>query len=92
MIDGLLSHFLLMPNWVYNEVDIHASLDEVGRFLAVDTSTENPHNPSTRFNLHQLYPERFEADDLCGFKAWDYDWMIENTGCKWNPTLSAISE
>jgi hypothetical protein len=81
-----------MPNWVYNEVDIHASLDEVQEFLAVDSDMDEPNRPVSRFNLHKLYPERFEADDLCGHKAWDYDWMVENTGSKWNPTISAISE
>lgn len=81
-----------MPNWVYNEVDIHASLDEVQKFLALDNDMDDPLQPVTRFNLHELFPERFELDDPCGFKAWNYDWMVENTGSKWNPNISAISE
>jgi hypothetical protein len=81
-----------MPNWVYNEVDIHASMDEVQQFLATDNGSDNPDNPPPRFNLHRLYPERFGADDLCGFKAWNYDWMVDHTGAKWNPTISVISE
>lgn len=81
-----------MPNWVYNEVDIHASLDEVQEFLATDNDMDEPNQTVTRFNLHKLYPERFGADDLCGFQDWDHDWMVENTGSKWNPTIDAVSE
>lgn len=81
-----------MPNWVYNEVDIHASLDEVQEFLATDNDMDDPSQTVTRFNLHKLYPERFGADDLCGFQDWDHDWMVENTGSKWNPTIDVVSE
>lgn len=81
-----------MPNWVFNEVDIHASVDEVGLFLAIDYDAGAQENPATHFNLHKLFSERFVADDLCGFEAWDYDWMVDNTGSKWNPKISAISE
>lgn len=81
-----------MPNWVYNEVDIHASRDEVQKFLAVDPEAADSSCPATHFNLHKLFPRRFEADDLCGFKNWDYDWMVEHTGAKWNPVINTISE
>lgn len=54
-----------MPNWVHNEVDIHAPLKEVQKFLASDTDNLPPNKTVTRFNLHMLYPERFDADDLC---------------------------
>jgi hypothetical protein len=81
-----------MPNWVYNEVEVHASLEEVQPYLAVDSDMGDPNRPVTRFNLHRLYPERFAVDDPCGHRAWNYDWMVENTGAKWNPTISAISE
>lgn len=78
-----------MPNWVYNEVDVHAPLTEVRAYFAVDS---DQNQPVSRFNLHRLFPERFSADDPCGFQAWDYEWMVEHTGSKWNPTISAISE
>jgi hypothetical protein len=81
-----------MPNWVYNEVEIAASRDEVQPFLATDYDMDDPTRPVSRFNLHKLFPERFDADDLCGRKAWDYDWMLVNTGAKWNPEISVISE
>lgn len=81
-----------MPNWVYNEVDVHASLAEVQAFLTLDSDAADPLKAATRFNLHRLYPERFGPDDLCGYRAWDYDWMVQNTGSKWNPEISAISE
>ena len=48
-----------MPNWVFNEVDIHASMDEVRLFLATDNRDENSDNPVCRFNLHKLFPARF---------------------------------
>ncbi|UWR28315.1 hypothetical protein K3757_18645 (plasmid) [Sulfitobacter sp. S223] len=81
-----------MPNWVFNEVDIHAPLDEVQAFFAPDFEMDEPSKAVTRFNLHKLYPDRFSADDLCGFNGWDYDWMVENTGSKWNPNLEGITE
>ncbi|MGC1497934.1 MAG: hypothetical protein WA790_19170 [Sulfitobacter sp.] len=81
-----------MPNWVFNEVDVHASIDEVLVFLATDYDMDDPNRPVSRFNLHKLFPERFDIDDLCGQKNWNYDWMVENTGAKWNVTISARSE
>jgi hypothetical protein len=31
------------------------------------------------FNMHLLYPEMFDENDLDGEKNWDYDWAVENT-------------
>jgi hypothetical protein len=81
-----------MPNWVCNEVEINASLEQVQQFLTIAYDMDDPERPVNRFNLHKLYPERFEANDLCGYVAWDYDWMVKNTGSKWNPTIHALEE
>jgi|TARA_R100000935_G_scaffold57366_1_gene91170 hypothetical protein len=81
-----------MPNWVYNEVDIHAPLADVQPFLTIDYDMDDPKLPVNRFNLHKLYPDRFDAGDQRGFEAWDHDWMVKNTGSKWNPTIHASDE
>lgn len=52
-----------MPNWVYNEVEISAPLSQVQDFLASDYDMDDPKQPIHRFNLHRLFPERFEAGD-----------------------------
>jgi hypothetical protein len=52
-----------MPNWVYNEVEISAPLSQVQDFLAPDFDMDDPNRPIRRFNLHRLFPERFDAGD-----------------------------
>lgn len=55
--------YLLMPNWVYNEVEISAPITEVQEFLAPDFDMDDPKRPIHRFNLHRIFPERFDATD-----------------------------
>lgn len=52
-----------MPNWVHNEVEISAPLSQVQEFLAPAFDMDDPHRPICRFNLHRLFPERFDAAD-----------------------------
>ena len=67
-----------MPNWNYNELTIYAPRTEVKKWLAWRVR-----NRAYFFNMHKLFPERFGADDKDGFKGWDYDWYVQNTGSKW---------
>ena len=79
-----------MPNWVYNDVTIAAPIEEVKAFLFLDESNKDRWGiPATVFDMHELYPENFAADDRSGDEAWDYDWMVDNTGAKWNPRVEA---
>lgn len=80
-----------MPNWVSNELSIAASYDEFRAFMARDTSGPDASLLVEYFNLHRLFPERFGPEDLCGFEAWDYDWMVDHTGTKWNPKIDHVS-
>jgi hypothetical protein len=52
-----------MPNWVHNEVEISAPLSQVQDFLAPDFDMDDLNRPILRFNLHRLFPERFDAAD-----------------------------
>ena len=57
-----VSYFLIliaMPNWNYNQVDITASEAMVREWLIEDDG-------QFYFNMHKLFPERFEATDLAG--------------------------
>lgn len=80
-----------MPNWVYSEVTLAASYEELQDFLTRDES--DPEYPCDifRFNLHRLFPERFGPEDACGYEAWDYDWMVDHTGSKWNPKVDHVA-
>jgi hypothetical protein len=62
-----------MPNWNYNSVTIHAPLKEVMKYLI------HGEYKQLVFNMHLLYPEMFDENDLDGEKNWDYDWAVENT-------------
>ena len=79
-----------MPNWVYNEVEIAAPLSEVQAYLFETDDPEYQGQRTHFFNLHRLFPERYQADDEQGLKAWDYDWMYDNIGTKWNPKIEFI--
>ena len=46
-----------MPNWNTNSVEIHAPLDNVKAWLVPAD------NDTYRFNMHLLFPERFDASD-----------------------------
>lgn len=82
-----------MANMVYNEVEIVAPLIEVQAYLFEIDDPESTRGGKVHvFNLHRLYPERFEADDQQGLKAWNYDWMTDNIGTKWNPHIDFIEE
>ena len=48
-----------MPNWNYNQVDITASEAMVREWLIEDDG-------QFYFNMHKLFPERFEATDPAG--------------------------
>lgn len=77
-----------MPNWVYNEVEIAAPLCEVQAYVFETDDPEGTKGRKIRFfNLHLLFPKRFEAEDARGLIAWDYDWMVEYLGTKWNPRI-----
>ena len=89
---ALFSHFLHMPNWVYNEVEIAAPLSEVQAYLFETADPDCQGQNVYFFNLHRLFPERFEADDQRGLEAWDYDWMRENVGTKWNPKIDYVAD
>jgi hypothetical protein len=62
-----------MPNWNYNSVTVHAPLKEVMKYLIQDEYEQ------LVFNMHLLYPEIFDENDLDGQKNWDYEWAVENT-------------
>ena len=81
-----------MPNWVYNEVEIAAPLSEVQAYLFETVDPECQGQRVHYFDLHRLFPDRFKADDQQGLEAWDYDWMVENIGTKWNPKIDLIEE
>ena len=81
-----------MPNWVYNEVEIAAPLSEVQAYLFEIDDPDCPGGRTHVFNLHQLFPERFDPEDAWGLIAWDYDWMADNVGTKWNPHIHSIAE
>ena len=82
-----------MPNWVYNEVEIAAPLSEVQAYLFETDDPESTTGGKTHyFNLRQLFPERYDIGDERGMKAWDYDWMVEYLGTKWNPRIDCIIE
>lgn len=61
-----------MPNWNYNSVKIHAPEHEVREWLTEDRG-------DLYFNMHRLFPERYDADDEAGHKTWNYDWVDEHT-------------
>jgi Ferredoxin-like domain in Api92-like protein len=73
-----------MPNWNENFVRVEAPFIEVIKYLVEDDEEKDTY----RFNMHQLFPERFCDCDLTGEKTWDYDWANEHTGSKWFPTVS----
>ncbi len=59
----LFPKLFAMPNWVHNEVEISAPLSQVQDFLAPDFDMDDLNRPIRRFNLHRLFPERFDAAD-----------------------------
>lgn len=52
-----------MPNWVYNEVEIAAPLSEVQAYLFEIDDPDCPGGRTHVFNLHRLFPDRFEPED-----------------------------
>ena len=70
-----------MPNWNTNVVAIDAPIEDVDAFIARDDENK------PRFNMHKIFPEKFKANDLCGFDGWDYDWAVKHTGSKWFPEI-----
>ncbi len=61
-----------MPNWNENKVTIAASEKMVRDYLTEDEGR-------FYFNMHKLFPERFEPTDPAGNVGWDYDWACDNT-------------
>lgn len=55
-----------MPNWNSNEVEIFAPLKEVKKYLVPVSKDEY------KFNMHQIFPEKFDANDLDGSINWEY--------------------
>lgn len=52
-----------MPNWIYNTAEISAALEQVQDFLLPDIDKNDADRPIQRFNLHRIFPERFDAAD-----------------------------
>jgi len=69
-----------MPNWNNNKVTIHATEAMVREYLTEDGG-------KLYFNMHRLFPERFEATDPAGQAGWDYDWACANTLSKRFPEI-----
>ncbi|MCB1529291.1 MAG: hypothetical protein KDJ45_16530, partial [Hyphomicrobiaceae bacterium] len=68
----LFSNSSTMPNWNNNQVIISASEEMVREYITEDEG-------QLYFNMHLLFPDRFEPTDLAGHAGWDYDWAAENT-------------
>lgn len=67
-----------MPNWNSNIVTICAPLADVQTYFV-------PASSKYRFNMHLLFPDRFDANDPEGQQNRNYHWFIDHTGAKWAP-------
>ncbi len=75
-----------MANWNNNAVTIYAPLEVVKTWL-IRLSPEDQDHPVYLFNMHKLFPDRFQSDNQHGTLAGDDGWYDDNTGSTWPPDI-----